>query len=649
MSIKNSLPFELAKIIWLSPQLRNILILSLLITLVFPLYNKFISHPRYHTLLINFIEDDALRVSEHLSQPLIASKQLLQQGKLPADFVREIQDIKSDFALEKVKVFDQKGKVLYSTNPEDIGKINEYDYFHQVVSAGQAYSKLVKKSHKTAEGRIVDRDVVESYSPIMDGSRFIGAFELYYDVTRRKSWLDNLLHGSTIQMLLLAVLLIAGLFIVQMRSAAFVNSRDEALAALKKSEVRFRNMTSSAQDGIIEMDHMGRIAFWNQAAERIFGISSNEALGQDLHRLIAPQRFQVEFRRHFENFQKTGTGRLIGNSTEVVGMHRDGREIPVEVSIAALQGDEGNRAIAIIRDISLRKEAERRLKLGTSIITHALQGIIVTDAAVRIQLVNPAFEKLTGFSKDQVLGKNPNLLRSGRHDRDFYLSMWKKLHESGFWEGEIWNRRASGEVYPELLSLNVIRDSDGKIANYVGMFSDISTLKEAEEELEYLAFYDPLTGIANRMLFRERLKQMVKEGKRQKPSNNALFYIDLDHFKQVNDSHGHGVGDLLLQEAALRMSRKIREVDTVARLGGDEFAIILRDIADIEICEKIADEIIRSLSKPFYLNNHECFIGSSIGIALYPQHADSVDDLLKCADNAMYKAKSSGRNCYRFA
>ncbi|MCU7837487.1 MAG: diguanylate cyclase [gamma proteobacterium symbiont of Taylorina sp.] len=647
--MNNSTLFKLLKTIWLSPQLRNILLLSFIITLLFPLYHTLVTQPQYNNLIIQFIEDDASRVGKHLSHPLINSNKQLQRGTLPSGFEQMLKEVKNDFRLEKVKLFGQTGEVIYSTNEEDIGKINKHDYFHNVVATGQAYSKLVQKSHSTAEGRIVDRDVVESYSPIMNGDKFLGAFELYYDITQRKLSLDKLLSNSTLQMIFMALILIVALLIVQIRSATIVRSRDEALQALEKSENRFRHMTSSAQDAIIEMDCMGRVAFWNQAAERIFGISSDEAMAQDLHRLIAPQRFQVEFRNHYEAFQKSGVGRLIGNSSEIVGIRKDGKEIPIEVSIAALDSEDGFRAIGIIRDISKRKEAERQLKLGSSIIVHALQGIIVTDAIARIQLVNPAFLKITGFSQKEVLGKNPSILASGRHDSQFYKQMWHQLHETGFWEGEIWNRKLDGGIYPEWLSLNVIRDSENKITNYVGMFSDISTLKEAEEELERLAFYDPLTGISNRMLFRERLNQAIKEGKRQTTIKHALLYLDLDYFKQVNDTHGHEIGDLLLQEAAERMSETVREVDTVARIGGDEFSIILREITDTKICEKIADNIISTLAKPFYLKGIECRIGTSIGIAIYPDNGVSVDELVKSSDNAMYIAKKNGRNRYQFA
>jgi len=186
--------------------------------------------------------------------------------------------------------------------------------FHNIVATGQAYSKLVQKSHRTAEGRIIDRDVVESYSPIMNGNEFLGAFELYFDVTQRKLTLDTLLSNSTLQMFIMALILMLTLFIVQIHSAIVVRSRDEALQALEKSERRFRNMTSSAQDAIIEMDNIGKVSFWNQAAERIFGISSNEALDQDLHKLIAPQRFQVGFQNHYKEFQRSGKGLLVGHS-----------------------------------------------------------------------------------------------------------------------------------------------------------------------------------------------------------------------------------------------------------------------------------------------------------------------------------------------
>ncbi len=639
---------NLLKTIWYSPQLRNILILSLFITLIFPLYNKFISQPKFNALLINFIEDDASRVNRHLVHEFFASKIDLLEEKLPPGFNESVYKIKKDFILEKVKLFGHSGKVLYSTNEKDIGKINKHHYFHNIVASGQPFSKVVFKSHATAEGRIVDRSVIETYSPIMDNGRFVGAFELYYDATHRKHLLDNLFHTSAIQMMMMVALLITALLIVQIRSAYIVSNRDEIQKALEQSESRFRNMALSAQDGIIEMDSSGIVAFWNQAAEKIFGISSDEALGQDLHQLIVPQRFQIEFQRNFKHFQKSGTGQIIGKPVEIVGVHKDGREIPLDIAIATLKLDKGYGAIGIVRDITLRKEAEQQQKLSASIIMHALQGIIVTDSSENIQLVNPAFKKITGYSLEDVIGEKPSILSSGRQDESFYIKLWQDLQKTGFWEGEIWNRRADGTIYPEWLSLNVIRDSDNKITNYVGMFSDISTLKKAEEELERLAYFDMLTGIPNRMLFTEHLNQMIKDVRRDKTSKNALLFIDLDYFKQVNDAHGHEIGDLLLQEVVSRMSPIIREVDTIARYGGDEFVIILRKIKDKTICQKIADNIIVALAKPFYLKGAKCRIGASIGIAIYPDDASSANNLLKCADNALYHAKKTGRNNYQF-
>ncbi|MBF0219078.1 MAG: diguanylate cyclase [Gammaproteobacteria bacterium] len=646
---------KLLRTIWVSPQLRAVLLFSLLITLIFPLYNTYVTYPEYNALLTLFVEDDALRVGKHLSQPLVEAKERLLQGALPEEFIATAETVRSDFELDKIKVFDRLGRVLYSSNPKEVGTLNQHDYFHVIVATGSPYSKLVSKSDTTAEGLAVDRDVVESYTPIMNGSTFIGAFELYYDVTGRKRLIDQLHFRSTLQLILLAVLLIAILLVVQMRSAVFVRSRDQALSALSDSEARFRNIASSAQDGIIEIDTLGRVAFWNQAAQRIFGYSVSEAIGHDILQLIAPQQLQQAAQQHLITLRQTGMGAFVGKTTETIGVGKDRREIPLEVSVAAVQSSDGFRAIGIFRDITQRKKIEVELRLGSSVIEHAMHGITITDASGIIQVVNPAFTAVTGYKAEDVIGKSPRVLKSGRHDAAFYRNMWQSLRERGSWDGEIWNRRADGEIYPERLSLNAIYDDRGEVSNYVALFSDITTQKKTEADLQYLAFYDPLTGIANRMLFHERLDRTLKEFKRlpddrrQIKSKNALLFIDLDQFKQVNDTYGHEIGDLLLKEAANRMVANVREIDTVARLGGDEFAIIIRGIALHDVCEKIAANLIAALLQPFYCNDIECHIGASIGIAIAPDNGESVDELLKCADSAMYAAKKGGGNRYHFA
>lgn len=264
--------------------------------------------------------------------------------------------------------------------------------------------------------------------------------------------------------------------------------------------------------------------------------------------------------------------------------------------------------------------------------------------------MNPAFTKLTGYSLEEVVGAKPSRLKSGRHGADFYRDMWRELLETGSWQGEIWNRRKNGEVYPEWLSLSAIYDDRGAITNFIGMFSDISQLKEVEQGLERLAFYDPLTAVPNRILFRERLQQAMRETDRKSEGDRtALLYLDLDYFKQVNDVHGHEVGDLLLQEVVARISGIVREVDTVARLGGDEFTVVLGNQHDPGIAARIADKIIAAITEPFQFGEEHknIRIGTSIGIAFYPDHASDLDTLVKLADAAMYEAKAAGRNRYQ--
>jgi diguanylate cyclase (GGDEF)-like protein/PAS domain S-box-containing protein len=508
------------------------------------------------------------------------------------------------------------------------------------------FTKLVPKEARTAENQVATADVVETYQPIMVEDRFLGAFELYYDITHRLHQMDRLQINTVAQMIGMVLLLGGAMAWVLLQAARVVDERDQAQQALQASEARFRGMSASAQDGIIEMDPDGKVSYWNPAAERLFGFSEAEAMGQNLHRLMTPQRFHSAFHAQFGGFQETGEGILIGKATELVALDKSGHEFPVEISIAAIRDNVGFRAIGIVRDIRQRKEAERGLRLGSSVIKQASEGIIVTDARGAISMVNPAFSRLTGYSEEEVIGANPKILQSGRHDAEFYTRMWAAMLEHGYWQGEVWNRRKSGEIYPEWLSLSVIKDGDGRISNFVAMFSDISKLKEAEEDLERMAFYDALTGLPNRLLFRERLDRSLKAARRADAHRTAVLYLDLDKFKAVNDTYGHTTGDALLQEVARRLGETVREVDTVARLGGDEFAIVLHEVPDAEAPQRIAEKIIVAINEPVFVAGHHCHVGTSIGIAIAPDHAQEAAALVELADAAMYAAKKSGRNCY---
>ncbi len=289
-----------------------------------------------------------------------------------------------------------------------------------------------------------------------------------------------------------------------------------------------------------------------------------------------------------------------------------------------------------------RQTANAELVLAARVFQHSKEGILVTDGNNRIISVNQSFSDITGYAAEEVLGEDPAMLASARQDRDFYQAMWHSIEQTGGWQGELWNRRRDGEVFPEYLTINCVRNEQGEIVNYIGIFSDISERKLAEERIQHLAHYDTLTGLPNRALFSDRLQQALIYAQRNQTSV-ALLFMDLDRFKQINDTLGHGIGDQLLQMVAQRLLECIREQDTVSRQGGDEFIAVLPD-TDAAGAEMVAEKILSSIIQPYTIEGHELRISSSIGISLYPNHAQDADALIKYADVAMYQAKENGRN-----
>lgn len=300
-------------------------------------------------------------------------------------------------------------------------------------------------------------------------------------------------------------------------------------------------------------------------------------------------------------------------------------------------------------DITMKKKAEQELKLAAIVFESSIQGIIITDGQVRIQKVNPAFSAITGYSPQEVIGKNPRILKSHRHDEEFYKKMWDSIERTGKWQGEIWNRRKNNETYPELLSINSIKDSNGNILHYVAVFNDIIELKQKESEIEYQAYHDPLTGLPNRSLFNDRLKMEISRTTRNENGQKlGVMFLDLDNFKDINDSLGHAVGDFLLQKVARRLLKCVRDVDTVARIGGDEFTVILPQIFGPKEIVIVAQRILDIFKEPFKVQGHELFSTTSIGVSMFPADGTDVGELLKHADLAMYHAKELGKNNYAF-
>jgi diguanylate cyclase (GGDEF)-like protein/PAS domain S-box-containing protein len=294
-----------------------------------------------------------------------------------------------------------------------------------------------------------------------------------------------------------------------------------------------------------------------------------------------------------------------------------------------------------------RKKAQEKLMLAAQVFESTLEGIIITDGDARILSVNKAFTAITGYAQEEVVGQNPRLFGSERHDATFFEQMWAALASSGQWQGEIWNRRKDGEIFPAWMNVSAVGAANGTTSHYVAVFTEITNLKLSEERLHYLAHYDALTGLPNRVLLHDRLNHAMARARRT-DKLMAVMFLDLDRFKIINDTLGHHVADELLRAMAERLKSCVRESDTVARLSGDEFSIILENLAHREDAELVSQKILQALSSAFQLENHEIFVTASIGIAIYPgAHCDE-EKLLENADVAMYYAKDHGRNNYQF-
>lgn len=292
--------------------------------------------------------------------------------------------------------------------------------------------------------------------------------------------------------------------------------------------------------------------------------------------------------------------------------------------------------------------AAESLRQAAVVFESSREGIVITDLKPRIVAINRAYTEITGYSEDQVVGKNPKVIKSGRHGKLFYEAMWASISKLGYWSGEIWNRRRNGEIYPQWLTITTVCNDRNEPCNYVGVFTDITQMKQSEARLAHLAHYDPLTGLPNRLLAQSRLQHAIERVQRH-DTHVATLYVDLDRFKNVNDSLGHPIGDELLIMLASRLKKRLREEDTLARLGGDEFLVILEAIKDTNEPATVAQTLIDLLVTPFALpSGHEIFINASIGISLFPDDAHSVTELIQHADMAMYLAKQEGRNTYRY-
>ncbi|MGB1238127.1 MAG: EAL domain-containing protein [Pseudomonadales bacterium] len=458
-------------------------------------------------------------------------------------------------------------------------------------------------------------------------------------ITCHRDTLKSWIIANRILLLGLLILLLA------LSAAAVFAVRSKARSyALEQQANLLSRVVESSPTMILITDREGVISYVNRSFEQQTLYNRLETIGRKPSFLKSGTTDEEVYRTLWQRITAGQTWQ-----GEFHNRRRDGSHFWERVSISPLKDSDGqiSHFISIKEPIDKEKAAMEKLRLASTVFDASIEAIMVTDAKGRIQMVNRAFENITGYTQAETIGRTPALLKSGRHGTDFYRQLYQKLERFSHWQGEIWNRRKNGEIYPEWLVISSRHDLSGKLEGYVALFSDITKRKQNEALIAHQAHYDKLTGLPNRILFAERLNRALKSSSANH-SKAALLFIDLDRFKYVNDTYGHHTGDLLLEQVAQRLLKQVRKSDTVARLGGDEFTVIISNCDALAVIEKIATKILTTLAKPYSLEAVEAHISCSIGIALYPDNAIDSDTLIVNADSAMYRAKHLGRNNYQY-
>ena len=425
-------------------------------------------------------------------------------------------------------------------------------------------------------------------------------------------------------------------------STTDVTERREAEESLEENREKYLTLSEATFEAVLISEN-GRCLEQNTRAQELFGYSAQEVVGKSAALWIAPE----DRDRVLQNMMAGDELRY-----EATALRKNGTRFPAIICAKMMHYRGRLVQVTTMADITERNQAEANLRVAATAF-ESQEGMIVTDAHRVILRVNKAFTEITDYTAEDAVGQNPRLLSSGRHDAAFYAAMWASIGGTGSWQGEIWNRRKSGEVYPERLAISAVVDANRNVTNYVAAFSDITQKKQAQDEIQHLAFTDPLTGLPNRRLLLDHLKQALATCGRNK-RKGALLFIDLDNFKTLNDTHGHYQGDFLLEQVAQRLSVCSRECDTVARLGGDEFVVMVTDLSEntpeaATQVEAVSAKIFSTLTQIYQLDGLKYHITPSIGITLFGgEQYESIDETLKRADLAMYQAKAAGRNTVRF-
>ncbi|MGC2456365.1 MAG: EAL domain-containing protein [Gallionellaceae bacterium] len=538
-----------------------------------------------------------------------------------------------------------RNMILQTQQETSLDAILVVDENEQIISYNQQFVELWRLSPQLVSARwdapVLQSVVAQTENP----EAFVARVQYLYEHREDKSREEvQLLDGRIIDRYSAPVTGAHGKYYGRVWYFRDITERRQMEQKTRALTLRYQALMQTSVDGIHVMDEQGNIVEAKDAFCRMLGYTQEEVVRLNVADWDA-QWQTVEARKRFREF--------IGRSDLIETVHRrkDGVLIEVEISASGVELDGCNYYFGSSRDITERKQAEKEILIAATAF-EAQEGIIVTDAHNVILRVNNSFTRLTGYSAEEAIGQTPALLHSGRQGSEFYRQMWEDLTRDHHWHGEIWNRRKNGEVYQEWLNITAVINAKGQVTNYIASFFDITEHKAAEDKIEQLAFYDPLTGLPNRRLLLDRLQHNFAASARHH-EHCAVLFIDLDNFKSLNDTKGHNIGDLLLIEVANRLQACLRHEDTAARLGGDEFIVILEKLSeDIQQAaaqtEAAGEKLLAVISQPYSLKGYKYHSSASIGISLFRNQEITVDELLKRADTAMYQAKSAGRNTLRF-
>jgi diguanylate cyclase (GGDEF)-like protein/PAS domain S-box-containing protein len=424
-------------------------------------------------------------------------------------------------------------------------------------------------------------------------------------------------------------------------SLVIMGKMSEQIFTLKGVDQSYRILVETMSEGALIVNLDGMIVYANRRFAEMLNMPLEKVIGASIYVWIAPENQII-----LQSLLKKETGQKSRAELDLVTGNEATLPIQFSASFPFVEGMNDVTCLLAtdLSEINEFKRNEQALKLAASVFIHASEGILITDACGNIIDVNDAFTKITSYSRDEVLGKNPKMLGSSRQNKEFFAAFWHDLTGSGRWSGEIWNCRKNGEIYLEMLKISALYDSEGNILQYVGLFSDITAMKEHEKYLEHIAYHDVLTNLPNRALLSDRMQQaMLQSQRRARPL--AVAFLDLDGFKAINDTHGHEVGDQLLVKLSSRMKAVLRAGDTFARVGGDEFVALMLDIGSIAACEMMLIRLLAAAAEPMRIGNSMLHVTASLGFTVYPQaQAIEADQLLRQADQAMYQAKIAGKN-----